>query len=96
MIGILELEHPGPRTATGTFSVAMHTIAQHFLQIREGLDLENILNLLQLIPVCNVAEYQLLFRPLFGDFMFFISLPRLFLIPAFFTIINNFLAKFKF
>ena len=37
-----------------------------------------------------------LFRPLFGDFMFFISLPRLFLLPAFFTIINNFLAKFKF
>ena len=35
-------------------------------------------------------------RPLFGDFMFFISLPRLFLLPAFFTIINNFLAKFKF
>ena len=33
-------------------------------------------------------------RPLFGDFMFFISLP--FLLPAFFTIINNFLAKFKF
>ena len=35
-------------------------------------------------------------RPLFGDFMFFISLPRLFLLSAFFTIINNFLAKFKF
>ena len=35
-------------------------------------------------------------RPLFGDFMFFISLPCLFLLPAFFTIINNFLAKFKF
>ena len=28
-------------------------------------------------------------RPLFDDFMFFISLPRLFLLPAFFTIINN-------
>ena len=45
---------------------------------------------------CILIYIVLMIRPLFGDFMFFISLPRLFLLPAFFTIINNFLAKFKF
>ena len=45
-------------------------------------------------PVIITEDLEI--RPLFGDFMFFISLPRLFLLPAFFTIINNFLAKFKF
>ena len=44
----------------------------------------------------ELTKMLVLIRPLFGDFMFFISLPHLFLLPAFFTIINNFLAKFKF
>ena len=48
------------------------------------------------IAIIHSAWFYVIVRPLFGDFMFFISLPRLFLLPAFFTIINNFLAKFKF